>query len=107
MAAALGTGCGSWAVVHSRGHFTELTKCECLCAVEFGALAKLVHSALAGILVFLRVHAKVVLGKAAGAVRLEEVAIATIKNVHLRVRELRVTESIKLAVLVAYEFSPT
>ena len=66
-------------------HLAMFAERKCLCAVKLGALAKLVHAPLTSVLVFLRIHAKVVLGKTARTVRLKKFTVTTIQNIHFRV----------------------
>jgi hypothetical protein len=70
-----------------------------VCTVKLGALSKLVQAAFAGLLVLLGVHAEVVLRKAASRVRVIERAVATIKNIDLRVVQFRVAMRVLFAIL--------
>lgn len=104
VAAAFGSTNAGGAVFHLA---RLLAKGKCLCAIKLGTLAKLVHATLASGLMFLRIHAKVVLREAARTVRLEKITVAAVQNVHLRIRQLGIAECIDPAILVAHELGPS
>jgi hypothetical protein len=79
---------------------------ESMGATELRPLAKLVHTLLTGMLMLLGVHLHIVLRYASRRVDLEERAVASIENVHLRVSELRIAEIVDRTILMANEFGP-
>ena len=88
----------------ARGRVVEvvLAECEGLVAEELLAVTlDLGEAALAVELVAVVVHLNVVLRVALGAVGGEELAVAAIEDVHLRVGEMRVAGGVDIAVVIA------
>ena len=86
----------------------SLTKRKCLCSVELGttALFDASKTTFTRFLVFLRAHGDVVLRRATESIVCEKGAVASIKDVNLRVSQVRVAVHITSSVTLPNVFGP-
>lgn len=84
-----------------------LTKGKCLRPAEFRTLLELAHATLAREFMVFMLHLDVVFGIAKGAMLLEKFAVAPFEDIHLRVREKRVSMSVNIAVLGPHKLGKT